>query len=626
MTRPLAVPEAVDRLRLSGDAEVLGFINEVKGKSNKELLRVLPSVDGFRKDSASSLPMRKRTMLGYLLKKGGGTASNKARADSTYYYFWRAWAEEHLNEVEGLSDALEEIEKVAPNDGSSTAEVEKAVERLFRLLQEQSFLNHCSSEAIYRLLHFSPFAITDQLDRLATSAKPQIAVEKDRAFSTLPKRLSDDEERLKRVEERVSELTEEFSLLMAGQPQQSDEAPVPAVPPQALTDAQARIDDLSERFQALEKAVRHSAEEDTTSQRLDALERGVAYIEALWAETEDRSTRAHDALRQQVIELGERSEGSAAPVVVTAPQAPATFPSLTVLVPRAPVTNVKLLANGTDAASLLAANLQALGVKPSGALVFAQEVLAAVVTGKVLFLNGSFAPDVARVVAETLGGAHTRRVRVPVGYVDAAHIDGDVLDTLPSPREGAAVLVLERVNNAPLEVLADAIIELARAADIFVVGTLSEGVSTLPAHPQYLQLGPVFETDALDWSLFPKVGAGVTTGTLASLEAAALSMAHSKARPATDELLRLLRKVPQASNRRLERSVLAYLTTLEAFRPESTPTSLQSVAFGWLWPLWRMIGLTTAECDEELVGGNVDGDAADPRVAWLLNAAGREDA
>jgi hypothetical protein len=134
--------------------------------------------------------------------------------------------------VEGLGDALDEIEKVAPNDGSSTEEVEKAVEWLFRLLQEQSFLNHCSAEAIYRLLHFSPFAITDQLDRLATGAKPQIAVEKDHALSTLPKRLSDDEERLKRVEERVSELADALSLLMARQPQHPDEEPVPAVPPQ----------------------------------------------------------------------------------------------------------------------------------------------------------------------------------------------------------------------------------------------------------------------------------------------------------------------------------------------------------------------------------------------------------
>jgi len=270
--------------------------------------------------------------------------------------------------------------------------------------------------------------------------------------------------------------------------------------------------------------------------------------------------------------------------------------------------------------------LQALGLKPSGASVFAQEVLAAVVTGKVLFLEGSFAPDVAQVISTSFGATHLRRARVPVGYVDASHLDDDMLDTLPAQRDAVAVLVLERINNAPLEVLADAIGELTRTPSIFIIGTLSDGISTLPGHPLYLQFGPVFDTDALDWTLFPKAGAGMSAGALASLDPAALSMPPANSRPSSEELLRLLRRVPTASNRRLERSVLAYMATLEAFRSASTPTSLQSIAYGWLWPLWRMVGLSGPECDEELAGGRVDGDQVDPRLAWLLDVAGGEGA
>lgn len=621
MTAVSPGPEAIDRLRVYGERELLGFIEEITSKNDKELLRVLPSVDGFRKDSAKSLPTRKRTMLTHFLKKGG-TADNKARADSAYYYLWRAWAEQHLPDVEGLTGLLSGIEKVARKD-DSTVTLDEAVEGLFRYLHEQSFLNHCSSETLTRLLYFSPFAVTERLERLVASAKPEIAVGKDRALSTLPDRLHDDEELLKSLQVRFGELADEVAGLSATVRQAPE-------PPNSLPDPQTRLDALEERIAELSLQLQQASDgqktaretEAAVSARLAAIERSSAELEGLWTDIDDRSTGMENEFRQNLAALADAvATPNANPPVAQQAVSASVVPALRVALPGGRPADVKTLHSGVDAAALLAANLTATGLKPSMAGFFAEELLAAVVTGRVLFLKGALAPEVARAVALSLAAEHGVRARVPVGFVDASHLDEDTIMLLPAQRKSVAVLVLERVNNAPLEVLADALAELARAENVFVIATMSDGLSALPDQPLYLQLGPILDTDVLDWTVFPKAGAPMAAGALGTLDPKALAMAKSSGRPETDELVRLLRKVPSFRNPRIEWGAVAYLGTLEAFRKSDTPTSLQSVAYAWLWPLWRMLELPVEELEQELDGGKLDGNHADSRLRLLLELA-----
>lgn len=609
-------PKTMDRLRVLGEKELLGFIDEVKSKTNKELLRILPNVDGFRKDSVSSLPKRKRTMVAYFMKKGD-TVGNKARADSAYNYFWRAWAEEHLPDVEGLADILSGIERAASKvDGTVT--LDEAVEGLFRHLQEQSVLNRCSSETLNRLLLFSPFEITDTLERLVSAAKPLVAVERDRALSALPERLQVDEKLLERLQERFRKLEEEVAALS-----------VAVKGTQVSTDPTNRIETLEKHVAELSRRLQQDAEERrqkadgemAAAARLDDLERSTADLESLWAEMDDRLKGEAKEFQLQFAGLSDLLETmSKRPPIAASPTSILAAGTLQLTGIRERPSSVKALTDGSDAAGLLASNLAAIGLKASGTLTFAQELLTAVVTGRILFLAGSLAPEVARVLTHSLAAEHIVRARIPVGYVDASRLDEDTLHTLPADRDTAGALLLERVNNAPLEVLADSLAELARADSIFIVATLSEGLSALPDQPLYLQLGPVFDTDVLDWSIFAK-SADMSAGALVTLDARTLGMALSSGKARSGELIQLLRTGLSSRNPRLERTAIAYLATLEGFRTQPIPTSLQSAAYGWAWPLWRMVDLPWDDRNERLDGGIVDGDEPDPRLHLLLELA-----
>ncbi|WP_189557005.1 hypothetical protein, partial [Mesorhizobium sp. M4B.F.Ca.ET.089.01.1.1] len=415
------------------DRELLAFFSEVTSKASRELLRVLPSVDGFRKESAASLPKRKQALLHHFLKKGGAPKANKERADLAYYYLWRAWAEQHLKDVEGLAALLDAIENATKDHPQVVTDQPQAeIEALFRCLHEQSFLNNCAAETISRLLQFSPFETTDTLDRLVSSAKPLVAVERGRDLSILPKRIQGYEELLKglqgdveRSSGEVARLAETVTGLVARPAQVVEEG----ASTRALETVLAELAAVRKELETHGEAVaRVSA---TADGRLKAVERNVTDLEALWSDTEDRAGKHTAELQQQLTDIAERvgqlgQNTSPAPVQTDAPSVAST-PSLRVVPLEQQPDPIKALATGTEAAALLTSNYAALGLKSPGAAVFAEEVLAAAVTGRVLFLKGSFSTELARATAMTFAGKHVVRARVPVGFVDAATLDTDVV-------------------------------------------------------------------------------------------------------------------------------------------------------------------------------------------------------
>ncbi|TPL55509.1 hypothetical protein FJ942_17590 [Mesorhizobium sp. B2-4-2] len=629
MTQPAPTPQAVERLRAIGDRELLAFFNEVTTKTNRSLLKVLPSVDGFRADSVASLPKRKQALLHHLFKKGGAKA-NKARAESAYYYLWRAWAEQHLEHVEGLAALLDGIESAVAKEHPQAAAVQPdaEIEALFRSLQEQSFLNRCDAETIGRLLQFSPFEITDSLQLLASSAKPKVAVEKDRELSILPNRIQGQEERLRSLQGDVQGLAREVARI-ADTIATIAARPAPVVDESASTRA---LETVLADMAGLRKDLEHQGQTATrviaaTEARFKVVEQGVVDLEGLWSDTEDRIGKHVSELQEQLADIAQRvaqlgqpggsgSSQSGIPIV-------ASTPSLRVVPLGADAGSIKALNTGLEAADLLKSNYATLGLKSPGVSTFVEEVLTAAVTCKVLFLKGSFSTDLARVTAVALAGKHVLRARVPVGFVDAIALDTEVAEALGDRKGAVGALVVERVNNVPFELLADAIADVVRIGNVMVVATLADGVTTFPEQLLYLQLGPVFDTDVLDWSVFPKANTAVSTGALTALDLKALSMQLSNGKAQSEELVRLLRLGGSFRNPHVERTATAFMNALEGFRTSDAPTSLQSAAFGWLWPLWRMTGLASEDIEGELDGGRVDSEShVDSRLRLLLDLAG----
>lgn len=629
MTRPSPTPQAADRLRDLGDKQLLAFLNEVTNKTKRELLGILPSVDGFRKDSAASLPTRKQTLLRHYLKKAGAPSANKSRADTAYYYLWRAWAEQHLKDVDGLGTLLDAIEKATINDHPQVAadQAQSEIEALFRSLHEQSFLNRCAAETIERLLRFSPFESTEVLERLVSGAKPLVAVDRDRALSQLPDRLQGDEELLTRLRDDLETLSGEVSRLAeaVGEVSARPTAPVDdGSRSRALEDALAELQRLRNEVEAQDAGIARAGA--SIDARLKAMEGAVADLEALWGDVAEQSGKQAEEFGRRLADLAERGERvlqSSEPVQGVVVAAATSTPTLRLVALQQSPGTAKALATGAEAVGLLASNYAALGLKSSSAAAFSEEVLTAAVTGRVVFFKGSFSTELARSTAMALAGERVVRTRIPLGVPDGATLDADVVSALGERGGTVGALLMERINNAPLELLADAIADITRENEIVVLATLADGVSTLPEQPLYLQLGPVFDTDVLEWSVFPKANTTVVAGALASLDPKRLAMQQSSGKPRTEELLELLRLDGSFRNPRMERSATAFMSTLEAFRTANAPTSLQSTAYGWVWPLWRMVGTKLEDIEEELDGGRIDGeDQVDSRLKLLLELAG----
>jgi hypothetical protein len=53
---------------------------------------------------------------------------------------------------------------------------------------------------------------------------------------------------------------------------------------------------------------------------------------------------------------------------------------------------------------------------------------------------------------------------------------------------------------------------------------------------------------------------------------------------------------------------------------KSPVSAIQSLAYGWLAPLWIVIGLSSEEADSELDGGKLDGPTPEARIAELLKS------
>jgi hypothetical protein len=74
---------------------------------------------------------------------------------------------------------------------------------------------------------------------------------------------------------------------------------------------------------------------------------------------------------------------------------------------------------------------------------------------------------------------------------------------------------------------------------------------------------------------------------------------------------------------RIERTIVTAYRVLHHVRGKRTSgTALQSLAFGWLIPLWLAWDVSKDEADSELDGGKLDFEkgAADPRIAGILAA------
>lgn len=275
----------------------------------------------------------------------------------------------------------------------------------------------------------------------------------------------------------------------------------------------------------------------------------------------------------------------------------------------------------------LSAALQRLGLRTSVADSFATEMTAAILSNQIIFLKGALSHATACVCAQALSYNHASVISIPAGLADGVAFRS-ALEALSLTKEGGvAAAVLDGFNRSSLDATKDVLAEFStdhrlwgRPRVIFFA-TLLQGLASIPVEPEYLELGPLFDLDYLGWRARPDANAAVIGGIVPSAAEDVLRKEVESAAADTEEVIRLVREFLPKSNVRIERTLATAFRALHHLHSEKHgPTHLQSLAFGWLAPLWHALGVTKEQADSELDGGKCDSDKPDTRLADMLSS------
>lgn len=626
--RPRPTALVLDRLRAIGDKDFISFLDEVSPEATHALLNYLPPVPGFRKTSPSSVGPRKKALAREFASKRGPAAPNRSRADQALYLFWRAWGQERLGDTLALGSLLDAIEEASEDEHPKGADeqAQPQILALFQILKQWSWDNRCSQEAIVRFLTFSPFEETPEITGLIESSKPAHEVERDYALSKLPERLHKDEEQLQSLEAHVRSLTARIDASAADIQNLQGEFAASSPSSGDAERAEKALSDLATALRSDIKtvaeqiaAVRDAAEkrDQRAGTRLDDLENLVLGLpDAAGAQAAELAV-AVKALTDRVTQVEARPEPSSA----AAPSSSAA-PAVPSLVRVSRAEHPKPLKAVPEAVSFLASALEAIGMKAGSAALVAEEVLAASLLRQVISFRGAFGTLVARACATALAAAQVRRIAMPLGLQDATLI---AQAATPDDGEQGAVraIVIEGINLGPIEVIYDTLADAVAAPDghALVFASMTSGLAAFPDQPLYLELGPIFDVDALDWKHRGGQAGAAHTGTLQPDVLEPSTKSNAKAHPDLEEALRLVRTGTKRRNPKIELNAIAFLGALESIRKSASPTSLQSMAFVWVMPLWQMENVSPDKMDDELDGGTAGAETADTRLVRLLAGA-----
>lgn len=361
------------------------------------------------------------------------------------------------------------------------------------------------------------------------------------------------------------------------------------------------ISDLAARVESLSGRPLGSEQLDTLAVRMATLEGAYRSLSSLRVTGRAATATPNGPTRLSVDKLGPANE--------------------------APSRTFESVADLRDAFSFA---LQSLGLKKTAAQVFAMEIAAASLAGQTVFFKGAFATEAARLCARAASVGKSYRSAIPIGLNDGELLRSALDDVLRPAEEYVAAIVVEGINRSALEVFADVLSDFAQplsypktpsACATFVYATLIQGSAALSIEPHYLERGPIFDLDHFDWRARRPEPAEPLLGVLplrvqrearAQIDASAVDQ---------EEVLRLSRRFLRKRNPKMERILVSAYTALNLMHdPREGPTALQSLAFGWLAPLWISLGVTREDADSELDGGKCDSNPprADPRIASIL--------
>ncbi len=250
-----------------------------------------------------------------------------------------------------------------------------------------------------------------------------------------------------------------------------------------------------------------------------------------------------------------------------------------------------------DSLKFLILNFEAIGVQKSSSHSLAREIMSAIMSFQPVGFSGSMAQTTMQVTAEALFANNLFEISIPLGLTFELGVP-QLAGAVDGEGTCAAILV-GGINKSDFDIFGskwrDWIVSRQSGLQSVESNTLMYAVCPTPGGlsipPSLAELGPIFDTDSLDWRLDPKP-AQMIRGQLTSL-ANIKPLSSAKADGgAIARLLDLVRNAGVTPTIVWRRALASTLVSLQSIAPDPDVVSAeQSVIYGWIMPL-----LSANEC------------------------------
>lgn len=674
------LPGALQRIKRFGEDAIVTFFNEIPKEKCKGIIELLPSPPGFRPGTNAAVQRQLRSLAHKIAVYRTPKSFPRSVEEVTLYGLWAAWSESQITETVIVRELLDCLEA-----NGQSAQLDKS-EQMAAAIKAIIEAGKCAQEILDRFIAFSPFENIDEFLELAKGAPKAAEIERDTAILSLPRILHESEAQMQLLETKLDALDQNTSKLRSDSKEirravsdlrakaAEDRAVINEVKQatnrfiesrKVLEEELARLaraaEPLESRVAVNETRLENVAESQLAfarevaratisigqlSEQISACDGRLAQIETnlrlcvaqLNSQGEGLSKLNElvvriDQLESMILETGAAEshkvmaieagrEGQRTPD--SGPQL--AEPALTVERLRIEAgLSVKPLRSVAEILSSLDAALVEAGLKKSIAATFAEEILAAATSEQVVFFRGGFAVDVARKCALSLSGTAVFRVAIPLGLTDPSRLRQPLSSRLDTVGNGLTSIVIEGINNSPLDVLRDVLLDqvsrrvgsIGRQSPTIIFGSWVDGAGAFPVEPSCLELGPVFDLEQMDWRRLRREKLPVL-GSIAAGDWQSIAASWDGNAIDYEETLLGAQQLAPKRNSRIEANVVRAFSAIKAIRRQPGLTPLQSVTFGWLAPYWQSLAANADNIETQIDGGKCDGTVVDERLKTFL--------
>jgi len=503
---------AKHRIASLGTEKVKAFIRELPRKDLQDFIAKRPTIAGFRKTTPQGVDKHITQFVSSLCHAADAKPKINEVDWHAFTSLWRLWAIRTVGPAYFLAD-FSGPGSAGSDEGFLTAVLKQARDK--GIAREDSL----------RLLQFSPFEQTIGGIRLAEQCPSKEEIKQRSALAELPNQIAELQEQVVSHETVLSDLKKNAKLIsekLEGilHSMRSESGEIESFI-KRLAAVEKRLDQPATLPPSVEKQL--AADRATLSKTFSSVEKFITASDAQWS----KFGQAHTAITDQISELETRLANSEIHLQARGEHSLAPQPgrndlklqtiseTSTVAYPGPCI--VQLKQEGTpheinklaDLFELLRENLVAAGLDSHDAKVVGAIVTAGLAANQLVQFKGSLADYACVAVATSISHLAVLGWHVPLGLTDV-HLTKSLLEVAPAGQDGSSSIVLFGANRSAFEIYGGPIRSSIIMSQMGAAGECSrhmfiaswaEGPAVYDLCSPLVELGPVIDTDHLQWSV-----------------------------------------------------------------------------------------------------------------------------